>query len=158
MKGALTALCSAMVLMAAFSCSRSSDDAKRDVDFLFGTIEHVWQVTIDYARKGQADAGLDLCEKYVQERQGEMEAAGKRMSEFMFRDEVREYFAERSQKNRAATDKYEDYITSHLNVAQMKRFNDIIAGLVVEKYMENIQWTTDPVEFQKKALKAKLGL
>lgn len=140
------------------ACSRGNEAAKRDIDFLFGTVEHVWEVTIDYTRKGQADKGLDLSEEYLKARQGEMEAAGKRMSEYMFQDEVRLYFANRSQKHREATDKYEDYITSRLNSLQMKRFNDIIAQMVVEKYMLNIEWTTDPYEFHKKALKAKLGL
>jgi len=158
MKITILGLCIAASLIMTVSCTKSTDAAKNDINFLFGTIEHVWNVTIEYTRKGQADDGLDLCEKYVKERQNELGAAGKRLSEFMFHDEVRQYFAERSQKNRAATDKYEDYITKNLNVAQMQRFNDIIGELIVEKYMTNIQWTTDPTEFFKKALKAKMGL
>lgn len=147
-----------VVIVLTAACSRGNEVAKRDIDFLYETIEHVWQVTIDYTRKGQAERGLDLCHQYVKERQGEIEAAGKRMSEYMFQDEVRQYYADRTQKNREATDKYEDYLTKNLNSAQMKRFNDILAEMVAEKYMMNIEWTTDPYEFHKKALKAKLGL
>lgn len=146
-----------IAVMAAAVCSRgTNEDAKKDIDFLFGTIEHVWLTTVEFARKGQADQGLDACEKYVNERQGDLAAAGKRMSEFMFQDAVRLYYAERTQKNRAVTDKWEDYITKTLTESQMNRFNRITAEMIVEKYMTNIEWTTDPVEFFKKGIRGKM--
>ncbi len=154
MKRSTLGICCFLGIMMMASCSRKATPNK-DIDFLFDTIEHVWNVTIEYTRQGKADQGLDICEKYVRERQNMIEAAGKRMSEDMFKDEVRRYYAERTQKNRAMTDKYEDYLTNNLSAEQMKRFNDITAGMVGEKYMTNIQWTTDPWEFFWKAIKAK---
>ena len=158
MKRSVLVLCITASLVLTVSCTKDTDVAKRDIEFLFNTIEQVWTVTVDYTRKGQADAGLDISEKYVMDRQKELEAAGKRMSDFMFHDEVRQFYAERFQKYRAATDKYEDYLTGHLSVGQMGRFNRITAELIGEKYMKSIEWTTDPVKFFEKGLKAKLGL
>jgi len=156
MKRTMTALIIFGMMIMAASCTKSDDAAKKDIDFLYGTIEYVWNTTVEYTRKGQADQGLDLCEKYVAERQTELAAAGKRMSEFMFQDKVRLYYAERNQKNRALTDKWEDYISNNLNGPQMARWNRIIAELIVEKYMKNIEWTTDPVEFFKKGIKGNM--
>lgn len=155
MKCSMIALVFAMAFLLPLSCSSRSESAKKDIDFVFDSLEYVWLTTVEYTRKGKTDEGLDICEKYMKERQDQLAAAGRRMSDDMFIDEVRNYYAERQQKNRDVTDKWEDYISNNLNATQMTRFNMIVAEMGVEKYMSNIKWTTDPWEFFKKALKGK---
>jgi hypothetical protein len=153
MKKMVTVAAGVAVALAVSFCTKNIDRAKKDIDLLINTMEYCWLTMEEYAKKGEEERGLQVIDKYVMDRQEELAVAGRHLSEDMFNEGVRKYYQERYAHFDELSKKLVPFLDRHLTPDQWARLGVITADKVGATYMKNIQWTTDPVEFFKKAIK-----
>ncbi len=132
-------------------CSNESSgkiNVQKDFDYVYDTMQKVYDVVLKHIKN--PDPGLNIAEKYVNDRQQELEAIGKRLNSIILTQKESIIIGKFTERYTNLHNKHVDVLEKNLNAEQRRRFVTIVAQNIALKVLSQLKMPGSSTEFFKK--------